>query len=185
LPTIVDIAGGDASAHAYDGTSFLQALLGRKSVHRKFVYGMHNNISEGPPYPIRTVSDGQYRYIRNLTPDEIFIEQHLMGWSGDGKLNNPYWSTWLSGSSTNPHTYRMVKRYMLRPSEQLYHTAKDPYEMTDLANDPTLSAVKARLSAELDRWMQDQGDPGPALDTPQAHKAAQRGLHMYGPVFGP
>jgi len=185
LPTIVDVAGGDASAHAYDGTSFLQALLSRKSVHRKFVYGMHNNISEGPPYPIRTVSDGQYRYIRNLKPNEIFIEKHLMGWSGDGKLNNPYWSTWLSGSSTNHHTYRMVKRYMHRPSEQLYHTVKDPYEMTDLANDPALSAVKARLSAELDRWMQDQGDPGPALDTPQAHKAAQRGLHMYGPVSGP
>ena len=181
MPTFVDIAGGDVSSHTYDGTSFLPVLLGKKSEHRRFVYGMHNNISEGPAYPIRSISDGQYHYIRNLTPDEIYIEQHLMGWSGDGKLNNPYWATWLSDSSTDPHTYDMVKRYMHRPAEQFYNTAKDPYEMTNLANDPASSAVKARLSAELDRWMQDQGDPGAALDTPQARKAARRGLHIYGP----
>ncbi len=181
MPTLVDIAGGDVSSHTYDGTSFLPVLLGKKSEHRKFVYGMHNNIEEGPAYPIRTVSDGQYRYIRNLKPDEIYIEQHLMGWKGDGRLNNPYWATWLKESTTNRHTYDMVKRYMHRPAEQLYHTAKDPYEMTNLANDPALSAIKARLSGELDRWMQDQGDPGAALDTMENYKAARLGLFKYGP----
>jgi uncharacterized sulfatase len=182
LPTFVDAAGGDVSKHGYDGTSFMPVLLGRKSRLRKFVYGMHNNIDEGPAYPIRTVSDGQYRYIRNLTPDEIYIEQHLMGWSGDGKLNNPYWATWLGYASANPHTYNMVKRYMRRPAEQLYHTAKDPYEMTDLANDPEASDIKGRLSAELDRWMKTQGDPGAPLDTPEAFNAARRGSHTYGPT---
>jgi uncharacterized sulfatase len=181
LPTLVDALGGDVSNHTYDGTSFLPVLLGNKSEHRKFVYGMHNNIDEGPAYPIRSVSDGQYRYIRNLTPDEIFIEKHLMGWTGKGKLTNPYWATWLRDSSKNRHTYEMVKRYMRRPAEQLYHTAKDPYEMTNLANDPALSTVKSQLSAELDRWMQAQGDPGAALDTMEAYKAARRGLHIFGP----
>ena len=181
LPTFVDAAGGEVSEHSYDGTSFLPVLLGKKSEHRRFVYGMHNNIPEGPAYPIRTVSDGQYRYIRNLTPDEIYIEKHLMGWSGEGKLNNPYWSTWVRDSSTNRHTYNMVKRYMHRPAEQLYHTAKDPYEMTNLANYPALSGIKKRLRGELDRWMQAQGDPGALLDTAEALKAARRGAHMYGP----
>ena len=46
-------------------------LLGKSDTHREFVYGIHNNVPEGPPYPIRTVSDGTYRYIRNLAPDEI------------------------------------------------------------------------------------------------------------------
>ncbi|MHC4647403.1 MAG: sulfatase family protein [Planctomycetota bacterium] len=185
LPTFVDAAGGEASKHGYDGTSFMPVLLGKKSTHREFVYGMHNNIDEGPAYPIRTVSDGQYRYIRNLTPDEIYIEQHLMGWSGDGKLNNPYWATWLGNASANPHTYNMVKRYMRRPAEQLYHTAKDPYEMTDLAHDPAASDIKSRLSAELDRWMKIQGDPGAPLDTPEAFKAARNGSHIYAPASDP
>jgi N-sulfoglucosamine sulfohydrolase len=180
LPTLVDAAGGDASGHDYDGTSFLPVLLGKKSSHRKYVYGMHNNIPEGPAFPIRTISDGQYRYIRNLRPDEIYIEKHLMGWSGKGELNNPYWATWVGQAWANRHTYDLVKRYTRRPPEQLYHTAKDPYEMTDLAGDPAASGVKNRLSAELDRWMDSQGDPGAPQDTKEALEAARRGEHLYG-----
>lgn len=180
LPTLLDAVGGTPPGRAFDGTSFLPVLLGRKSTHRTFVYGMHNNIPEGPAYPIRTTSDGQYRYIRNLTPDEIYIEKHLMGWSGDGQLNNPYWATWIGNAWNQPHTYDMVKRYMHRPAEQLYNMAKDPYELTNLADDPALSAVKARLSAELDRWMRSQGDPGAPQDTHEAIQAARRGEHMYG-----
>jgi N-sulfoglucosamine sulfohydrolase len=185
LPTLLDAAGGDVSRHDYDGTSFLPVLLGKKSSHRKFVYGMHNNIPEGPAFPIRTISDGRYRYIRNLRPDEIYIEKHLMGWSGDGKLNNPYWATWIGEAWANRHTYNLVKRYMRRPAEQLYHTAEDPYEMTNLADDPAASAVKSRLSDELDRWMQTQGDPGAPQDTPEAIQAARRGEHLYGPSSSP
>ncbi len=185
LPTLVDAAGGDVSKHNYDGTSFLPVLLGKESKHRKFVYGMHNNIPEGPAYPIRTISDGQYRYIRNLQPDEIYIEKHLMGWSGAGKLNNPYWATWIRNAWNDRHTYDLVKRYMHRPAEQLYHTTKDPYEMNNLADDPAASAVKARLSAELDRWMKQQGDPGAPQDTHKAIEAARRGEHIYGPIPNP
>jgi len=182
LPTLVEAAGGEAAQHRYDGTSFLPVLLGKKSRHRKFVYGMHNNIPEGPAYPVRTVSDGRYRYIRNLAPDEIYIEKHLMGWSGQGELNNPYWATWVRDAWNNPHTYDMVKRYTRRPAEQLYDTAKDPYELDNLANDPAMAEIKAALSAELDRWMKAQGDPGVPLDTHEALQAARRGKHLYGPA---
>jgi len=181
LPTLLDAARGDVSKHAYDGTSFLPVLLGKKSTHRNFVYGMHNNIPEGAAYPIRTISDGKYRYIRNLRPEEIYIEKHLMGWSGEGKLNNPYWATWVREAWANQHTYDLVKRYMSRPAEQLYHTSEDPYEMKNLADNPAMSAIKKRFSAELDRWMHSQGDPGAPQDTPEALEAARRGEHMYGP----
>ena len=184
LPTVIDAAGGRVSRRDFDGTSFLPVLLGKKSAHREFVYGMHNNIPEGPAYPIRTISDGRYRYIRNLTPDEIYIEKHLMGWTGKGELNNPYWATWVRDAWNQPHTYDMVKRYTHRPAEQLYNTAKDPYEMTNLADDPALAAVKARLSNELDRWMRTQGDPGAPQDTHEAIQAARRGKHMYVPPAG-
>ncbi|MBN2128517.1 MAG: sulfatase [Sedimentisphaerales bacterium] len=180
LPTLMEAAGGAAAAHDYDGTSFLPVLLGRKFTHRRYVYGMHNNIPEGPAYPIRTVSDGKYRYIRNLRPDEIYIEKHLMGWTGKGELNNPYWSTWVREAWADRHTYDLVKRYMTRPAEELYHTAQDPYEMTNLADDPAAADIKAPLSAELDRWMKQQGDPGAPQDTSEAIQAARRGKHLYG-----
>jgi len=181
LPTLMEAGGADVSKHRYDGTSFLSVLLGKASQHRSFVYGMHNNIPEGPSYPIRTISNGAYRYIRNLQPDEIYIEKHLMGWTGDGQLNNPYWATWIREAWADSHTYNLVKRYMHRPPEQLYHTAQDPYEMTNRADDPALVAIKKKLSTELERWMHEQGDPGAPQDTSEAHKASRRGKHLYGP----
>ncbi len=185
LPTLVEAAGGNTSDRGYDGSSFLAVLRGRRSEHRQYVYGVHNNIPEGPAYPIRTVSDGRYRYIRNLTPDEIYIEKHVMGSSGDGKLNNPYWATWVWGAGNDSRTYKLVKRYIHRPAEQLYHTAKDPFEMTNLAGDRRHQAVKDRLRAELDRWLAGQGDPGAPQDTDQAIQAARRGEHLYYPPGDP
>jgi uncharacterized sulfatase len=180
LPTLIGLAGGDSSKHVYDGSSFAGVLFGEHANHRAYAYGIHNNIPEGPRYPIRTVTDGEWRYIRNLLPDELYIEKHLMGMRGNGELNNPYWATWVRESWNNPHTYRVTKRYMHRPAEQLYHTAMDPYEMTNLAADPAHAAIKAKLSEELDKWMKAQGDPGAPQDTHEAHRAARQGKHLYG-----
>ncbi|QDU36981.1 Choline-sulfatase [Maioricimonas rarisocia] len=180
VPTLIEVAGADVPDEGLDGRSFLTVLTGEAEGHREYAYGMHNNIPEGPAYPIRTITDGRYRYIRNLMPNEIYIEKHLMGMRGDGSLNNPYWSTWVRDSWENPHIYMLVKRYMSRPAEQLYLTADDPYEMTNLAGDPAHAEVQARLSAELDRWMKEQGDPGAAQDTQEAIQAARQGRHLYG-----
>lgn len=180
LPTIMDIAGGD-SVDELDGVSFRAVLEGAEESNRRFAYGMHNNLPEGPPYPIRTVTDGEFRYIRNLTPNELYIEKHLMGTRGTGGLNNPYWGTWTWDTQQTPATYRLVKRYMLRPPEQMYHTAKDRYEMINLAEDTSLSQRKQALSAELDRWMKLQGDPGAAQDSMESLEAARKGNHRFFP----
>lgn len=183
LPTLLDAAGADLAEtdHAFDGSSFLPVLVGKASLHRGYTYGMHNNIPEGPAYPIRTVFDGEYRYIRNLTPDELYIEKHLMGLQGGGAVTNPYWPTWVGHAWDNPRTYRLVKRYMQRPAEELYHTAEDPYELANLAGEPRHAERKARLSTELDRWMKSQGDPGAAQDTHEAIAEARQGNHLFGP----
>ena len=180
LPTLIEAAGGKPTGRNFDGESFLAVLNGKKD-HRRYAYGTHNNVPEGPPYPIRTVTDGRYRYIRNLRPGEIYIEKHLMGSKGAGGLNNPYWATWMRESSNNQHTYDLVKRYMHRPSEQLYLTATDRYELDNLAEDPEHAEILTELRAELDRWLASQGDPGAAQDTKKAHTAARKGKHLYGP----
>lgn len=170
LPTLIEAGGGTVNPADFDGTSFLPVLLGKKDTHRQYTYAMHNNVPEGPPYPIRSIRDTEFRYIRNLTPDEIYIERHIMG----VEAHNPYWAKWMYMSGEKEQAYDLIKRYMRRPAEQLYHTAKDPYEMTNLADDPAYADVKARLSAELDRWMQSQDDPGIALDTKEALQAARK-----------
>jgi len=170
LPTLLEAAGADPRPMRLDGTSFLAVLLGEKAEHRRYVYAMHNNVPEGPPYPIRSVRDRDYRYIRNLTPEATYIEKHVMGVAE----HNPYWSTWMFATGDDPHAYAMVHRYLHRPAEELYHTTDDPFELHNLAGDPQYGEVKARLAAELDRWMREQGDPGVALDTQEAWTARRR-----------
>ena len=181
LPTLIDVIGADVPSNGFDGKSFLPVLMGKKKTHRRYVYGIHNNLPEGPSYPVRTVSDGTFRYLRNLKSQEIYIEKHLMGWTGKGELNNPYWATWVREASSNTNTYELVKRYMHRPSEQLYHTEKDPYELNDLARAENHAEIKQSLSRELDHWMRSQGDPGSPQDTQEALSAARKGKHLYIP----
>lgn len=181
-PTLIELCGGDPSGKSFDGTSFLGVLIDDQPAHREYVYGMHNNFPEGPAFPIRSITDGEFHYIRNLTPDEIYIEKHLMGVKGEGLLNNPYWGTWVWEASTNAHTYDLVKRYMHRPAEQLYRIPSDPYEMENLAGRPEFAELKSKLSEKVDEWMQAQGDPGIAQDTPESHRAAKRGNHRFVPA---
>ena len=181
LPTFLDAAGGDCNKDAYDGTSFLPALQGQSEKHRDFVYGMHNNIPEGPPYPIRTIFDGEYHYIRNLLPEHVYVEKHLMGLIRKPDYQN-YWGSWLWEAWENERTSKLVNRYMSRPAEELYRHTEDPFEHQNLADDPDYQEIKARLSKELDQWMKAQGDPGVPQDTVEAHAAAKRGEHLYGVV---
>lgn len=178
-PTLVELAGGDPNRYPFDGDSFVASLLDSKKSHREYAYGVHNNIPEGPAYPIRTVTNGEFRYLRNLLPDEIYIEKHLMGMRGDGALNNPYWSTWVFESGQTEDAAWLVKRYMKRPAEELYRTSDDSYELVNVAGDPRYAVVKNELSRELDRWLHDQNDPGLPVDTREAHTAAKNGKHIY------
>lgn len=170
LPTLIEAAGGRVKAARYDGASFLEALTGDKPTRRQYAYAMHNNLPEGPAYPIRSVRDKQYRYIRNLSPDSLHVQRYIMG----KPEHNPYWNTWMWAAADNPKTERLVSRYLNRPAEELYDSEQDPYELNNLADNPRFADVKARLSKELDRWMTEQGDPGAALDTMEMLNASRR-----------
>ena len=79
---------------------------------------------------------------------------------------------WVFSSFSNPHHEKLINRFMKRPAEELYHTAEDYFEMTNLATDPAHAEIKNKLSIILDQQLREQGDPGRILDTKKAHKAA-------------
>ena len=148
--------------------SFLAVLEGRTERHRDYAYFMHNNIPEGPSYPIRGISDGTYHYIRNLHPENIYIEKHVMG----QMMWHEYWPSWVFEATRNEHTNYVVNRYMLRPHEELYNSIKDPNNMDNLVDNDEFSAVKQKLSEALDLWLKDQDDPGRKLDTWEFYNAS-------------
>jgi len=169
VPTLIDAAGGDPTAKKLDGMSFLDALLGTKTTHRTYAYGMHNNVPEGPPYPIRTIRSKEFRYIWNLTPEVEYVEKHMEV----PKRWGNHWEAWKKAAETDPHARKMLRRFRTRPAEELYRSNEDMYELDNLATDPKYASVKAELRAELERWMKEQGDPGAARDT-MAALAANR-----------
>ena len=180
LPTFMDIAGAE-NLEKYDGTSFKDVLMGIKSNHREYVYGIHNNAPEGPSYPIRSISNGKFRYIMNLRPERQFIVKHMMGIDKNGVNTNKYWGTWLYEATENEEIFNLVQRFTNRPAEELYHTAKDKYELSNEAENPEYQALKANLKKELKKWLAESGDPGIELDTPEARLAAREDRHIYKP----
>ncbi|WP_346854835.1 sulfatase [uncultured Draconibacterium sp.] len=173
LPTLLDALGKKTEAE-FDGSSFLPVLLGKKEKHREYAYFMHNNVPEGPAYPIRSLTDGTHHYIRNLSPESLYIERHLMA----RMPLNKYWPSWVFDASDDPEILDLVSRYQKRPAEELYNLVNDPNEMSNLSNQKEVSEIQKKLSNELDKWLKEQGDPGAEIDTYEELKNAKSGKHF-------
>lgn len=159
LPTFIDIAGGKPRTEL-DGVSFKNALFGKTNKGRRYVFGIHNNVPEGRPYPIRSIRDERYALIVNLTPEADYHEKHLMNAQSDTGI----WQVWEKAAEMNEENAFWKERYVTRPAIEFYDLEKDPWERNNLANDPKYAKRIAKMHAELLNWMAEQGDTGAALD---------------------
>jgi uncharacterized sulfatase len=176
-PTLIEAAGGNPDAietgrpdahgdRGFDGKSFLSVLLGKTNAHRDYVYGAHTTrgiIRGSACYPVRSVRSQRFKYIWNPSHDAVFYNVISTG-------PNTLLETWAEHGKHDPQAAFLARRYQHRPAEELYDVQKDPYELNNLAGKPDYAELKSTLRAELDRWMQQQGDEG--VDTEL--KALQR-----------
>jgi len=165
VPTLVDIAGGKAIDNL-DGISFAHVLEDGSKGKRQYAFGIHNNIPAGTAYPMRSIRDHDYKFIWNLTPNADYFVRMM---TPNGK--NLY-STWLNRAQHDPHAAAMVRRLTTRPEFELYDLKTDPDELNNLAHDPSSAALVSRYRSELERWMQQQGDTGAAMDVEFAQPQA-------------
>jgi len=159
LPTLIEFAGGN-EINGIDGKSFLKALYGKGKKHRRYVYGIHNNIPEGSPYPIRSIRDKRYKLILNLTPEAEYFEKHLM----DIKNRKQVWANWLESAETDSKARFLVDRYVKRPAIEFYDMKEDPWELNNLADKEKYKEMIAEMKIELEQWMLQQGDTGAGMD---------------------
>jgi len=159
LPTLIDVAGGKQEPDL-DGRSFLKVLYGQQKDHRKWSYGIHNNIPEGTAYPIRSIQDKRYKLIINLTPEVEYFEKHMMN------LENPrsVWSSWLESAKTSKSDEILVNRYITRPAIEFYDLKTDPWELNNIAGSKKHTKRIAHMTDELHKWMAQQGDSGISMD---------------------
>ncbi len=153
LPTLIDVAGGTPPADI-DGKSFLPVLLGKTTAHREEIFTTHSGDGNNNVYPIRAVTtDDGWKYIRNIHPEYLYTSHVTTKQADTG-----YWSSWEETAKISPAAAAIVKRYQQRPAEELYRIGNDPYELTNLVNDPQLASKVKELRSKLDRWIAQTQD---------------------------
>ncbi|MCF0041253.1 sulfatase family protein [Dyadobacter fanqingshengii] len=160
-PTLIDLAGGKAIA-GLDGKTFLPVLTGKSKTARSYAYGIHNNIPEGDPYPIRSIRDNRYKLIMNLLPDKEYYNRFMM--TRERKDRNTVWFSWVDKAVDDPNAKKITSRFVNRPAVEFYDLQKDPFELHNLANDPAQAQLIDKLKKELNAWMKQQGDAGAPID---------------------
>ena len=103
--------------------------------------------------PARSIRTSRYKLIRSYRRVPIFVDN---GWLARYAGDRPTVERWY-GSPL--------------PDTQLFDLAEDPSELRDLAGDPALADVEARLRERLDQHLRATGDP--VLRGPVANRAGE------------
>jgi N-sulfoglucosamine sulfohydrolase len=157
VPTLMEITGLKAPKYL-DGRSFLPVLLKKRDTHKEYVYGIQTTrgINLGSEYyGIRTVCSDSYRYIINLTPDVTFKNN-----TTDDENKSIVFNSWKQRARHDAFAQTLVNRYQHRPEAELYDIINDPFEMTNLVNNPQYSDIIKKMRKKLFKWMKEQGDHG-------------------------
>lgn len=186
VPTFIEVAGGDVSAvvsknggAALDGRSFLPVLLGRQREHHEAIFASHtSNVMS--VYPIRAVRTRTHSYIWNI--DALYEFPSV--WSSDAPSDQftsrlPVWRSWIRKAATDPFAAERVRMENERPPEELYDLVNDPFELKNLAEDPTHAPMLRTMRGKLEAWMKQQGDAGDSA----YHKDVEAGRHFPDEVF--
>jgi arylsulfatase A-like enzyme len=114
---------------------------------------------------IRTVRSDKLRYIRNYFPERTMLQpqyrdhaatvKDLKRLHADGKLTDYQDRFWFG----------------VRPEEELYDIAKDPYQIHNLAADPAFASELERHRKILADWISKTGDKGQQPEDPVQLKA--------------
>jgi len=155
LPTFIELAGGKAP-DGLDGQSFADICRGTAAAHRDHVFNTQSGDGDFNVYPSRSLRTRDWKYILNLHP-EFQHQTHISRCVAPGG-GIQYWKTWLAAAETDPAAAAVVKRYTVRPAEELYDLTADPFEQHNLAADPQHAGRLAAMHAELKAWMKEQGD---------------------------
>lgn len=124
---------------------------------REYAFGARDRCDETVDR-IRTVRDPRYRYIRNFMPERPFTQPNAYKERAYPVLNLMK-QLHAEGKLTAVQAVLMAPQ---RPAEELYDLDNDPYETNNLAASELSEhqAVRKRLSAELERWIERTNDQG-------------------------
>ncbi|MEA4935870.1 MAG: sulfatase [Paludibacter sp.] len=150
-PTFLQLAGAQAPAR-YQGESFFKPLDGRT----KYQYGVCGNQATHFQ-PLRSVSDGRYKYIRNFIPYKQHALRNYYQW---GMPANIGWDSIYQKGLTNDITDNPFK---CKFAEELYDLSVDQFETNNLADLPEYNDIKLSMRQKIDEFVTNTVDLGYVL----------------------
>lgn len=164
-PTVLEAAGLTPPADMTART-LVPLLAGQPQPGRDRVFlerERHAFVREGNlGYPIRAVRTREHLYVRNLAPDRWPAGDPVMVSSVGpyGDVNHGPSKDFILAYRDDPAIAPFFARaFAKRPAEELYVLQGDPHQLTNVAPDPALGAVRNQLRATLDGWMRETADP--------------------------
>jgi arylsulfatase len=156
-PSVLSLAGVSVPG-SFQGVSLAPLLEDPRACLRDLVFAERN--WHGQRYHERMVRHGDFVYVRNNFPQLVgFNIVHY------GKLNQPAYlelvDRWRQDEAT-PAQERVLETP--RPKEMLFHVAKDPLQLDNLADDAEHAEKLAELRSALDQWSEETGDTVPELE---------------------
>ena len=150
-PTVFSLAGVEIPQQ-FQGRAF----AGKTAVeHEPYVFLFGQRFDSRMLRFVRAVTDGEYRYIRNFHPHRhrgilAGYPHGQVGWQSLYKLKR-------AGALNDVQSAYWA---IPQPVEELYHTAEDPWELNNLANDPNHRDRLARMRHATLNKMREIGDTG-------------------------
>jgi len=170
-PTFIEACGLEPLPEM-SGKSLLNILRseadGRVDPSRKNVITGRERHSAGRPnllgYPSRAIRNYDHLYIWNLESDRLpgglpdFPEYKLIPQYGD--IDSSPTKDYMMTTANTPEGKRLFDLAVAkRPEEELYDVRKDPYQMKNIAADPTCRSIKEQMRNDLENKMRALGDP--------------------------
>ncbi|PCI77618.1 MAG: sulfatase, partial [SAR86 cluster bacterium] len=149
--TILSLAGIEPPDYV-DGRAFLGEFATTPA--RNYVHGAADRFDSEYDM-IRAVRDKRFKYLRNFNPEKPYYlplpyreqmpaMQELLRLRDAGKLN-PAQAQWFRTS---------------KAPEELFDVINDPYELNNIAADPSYTGKLVELQIEMDSWMSFIDDKG-------------------------
>ncbi len=161
---------------AMQGRVFLPDELGGRDDAREYVFGGRDRGDETVDR-IRTVRDRRYRYIKNFYPERPLLQLNRYKEFTYPML--PVMRELHAKGRLTPVQAQLLAP--ARPEEELYDLESDPFEIDNLAGDPTHAETLERLREELEAWIEASDDQGRFPEPPEVVQFWEGQMHeVYG-----
>jgi N-sulfoglucosamine sulfohydrolase len=148
-PTLLSITGCRIPDYM-QGKAFLGSAT---TADPEYVYMFRDRMDERIDMS-RALRDGRYRYIRNYMPHRIYGQYLEYLWRA------PSVRSWEAACRSGECNEIQRRFWGTKPSEELYDTQSDPWEVKNLAADPDYATVLRRMRIAARDWMEEIRDTG-------------------------